>query len=55
MAQGTLTRGAIDLSQGPMAPRVKVPAPLVEVPCGAASRVSWGQNKNPKILSFGRL
>ena len=47
-AQGTSTRGAIDLSQGPMALRV-------EVPCGAASRGPWGQNENPKMLSFGRL
>ena len=47
-AQGTSTRGAIDLRPGPMAPRV-------EVPCGAASRGPWGQNKNPKMLSLGRL
>ena len=26
-----------------------------EVPCGAASRGPWGQNENPKMLSFGGL
>ena len=31
------------------------PALLVKVPCGAASRGPWGQNKNPKILSLGRF
>ena len=31
------------------------PALQVEVPCGAASRGPWGQNENPKMLSFGRL
>ena len=47
-AQGTLTRGAIG-------PWLKSMAPRVEVLCGAASRGPWGQNKNPKMLSFGRL
>ena len=47
-AQGTSTRGA-------MGPGLKSMAPRVEVPCGAASRGPWGQNENPKMLSFGRL
>ena len=50
-------------SRGPLALLVKVPwrresrstALRVEVPCGAASRGPWGQNENPKMLSFGRL
>ena len=27
-------------------------APLVEVPCGAASRNPWGQNQNPEFRAF---
>ena len=50
-------------SRGPLALLVEVPwrcesrspALLVEVPCCAASRGPWGQNKNPKMLSFGCL
>ena len=45
---GTSTRGAKDLES-------RSPAPLVEVPCGAASRGPWGQNKNPKIWDLGRF
>ena len=30
-------------------------APRVEVPCSAASRGPWGQNKNPKIWDLGHL
>ena len=28
---------------------------LVEVPCGAASRGPWGQNKKPKNLEIGAI
>ena len=29
--------------------------PRYEVPCGAATRGPWGQNKNPKIWGLGHL
>ena len=37
-AQGTSTRGAIDLSQGPMAPRVEVPCAASRGPLRLESR-----------------
>ena len=63
---GTWTRGARDLDSrrhgtltqiyGAEVPCAASRGPLRrEVPCGAASRGPWGQNENPKMLSFGRL
>ena len=42
-------------SRGPLRRESRSPVPRVEVPCGAASWGPWGQNENPKMLSFGRL
>ena len=42
-AQGTLTRGAIDLGHGPMAPRV-------EVPCAASQDPLRRKLMSPMIL-----
>ena len=46
-AQGTWTRGAGDLDS-------RRHGTLTQIN-GAASRGPWGQNENPKMLSFGRL
>ena len=48
VTHGAVPRNPCAAPRNPMAPRV-------EVPCGAASRGPWGQNENPKMLSFGRL